>query len=68
MSNLLSLLVDLGLCAFCHSELQEDVLHLMEPVQILFHIGYSVRCVASVLCHHIEVNECPDASDSTFER
>jgi len=67
MLNLLSLLVDLGLCAFCHSELQEDVLHPMELVQILFHIGYGVRCVASVLCHYIEVNERPDAFESTFE-
>ena len=67
-SNLLALRVDLGLCAFCHSELQEDVLHPMEPVQILFHIGYGVRCVASVLCHHTEVNEGSDASESTFER
>jgi len=40
----------------------------MELVQILFHIGYGVRCVASVLCHHIEVNERPDASERTFER
>jgi len=40
----------------------------MELVQIRFHIGYGVGCVASVLCHHIEVNERPDASESTFER
>jgi len=40
----------------------------MELVQILFHIGYGVRCVASILCHHIEVNERPDASESKFER
>ena len=68
MSNLLLLLVDLGFCAFCHSELQEDVLHPMEQVQILFHIGYGVRCVASVLCHHIEVNERPDGCESMCER
>ena len=39
----------------------------MELVQILLQIGYGVRCVASVLCHHIEVNERPDESESTFE-
>jgi len=40
----------------------------MELVQTPFHIGYGVSCVASVLCHHIEVNERSDASESTFER
>ena len=67
-SDLLSLLVNLGLCAFSHSKLQEDILHPMKLVQIIFHVCYGVRRVASVLCHHIEVDKCPDASESTFER
>ena len=40
----------------------------MKLVQIIFHIGSGVRRVASVLRHHIEVDQCPDASESTFER
>ena len=40
----------------------------MKLVQIIFHVGYGVRRVASVLRHHIEVHQCPDASESTFER
>ena len=68
MSDLLSLVVNFGLCAFCHLKLQEDIFHPMKLVQIIFHVGYGIRRVASVLCHHIEVDECPDASESTFER
>jgi len=66
--DLLFLLVNFDLCAFCHSKVQEDIFHAMKQVQIIFHIGYGVWGVASVLCHHIEVDECPDASESTFER
>jgi len=40
----------------------------MKLVQIIFHVGYRVRGVASVLFHHIEVDECADASESMFER
>jgi len=67
-SDLLALLVNFGLCAFCHSKLQEDIFHHMKLVQIIFHVAYGVWGVASVLCHHIEVDERPDASESTFER
>jgi len=67
-SDLLWLLVNFGLCAFCHSKLQEDIFHPMKLVRISFRIGYGVSGVASVLCHHIEVDECPDGSESTFER
>jgi len=67
-SDLFSLLVNLGLCVFSHSKLQDDILHPMKLVQIIFHICYRVRRVTSVLCHHIEVDMCPDASNSTFER
>jgi len=67
-SDLLSLIVNFGLCAFCHLKLQEDIFHSRKLVQIIFHVGYGVRGVASVLCHHIEVDECPDASESMFER
>jgi len=35
---------------------------------MIFHIGYGVRRVASVLRHHIEVDQCPHASETTFER
>jgi len=67
-SDLLSLLVNLGLYAFSHSKLQEDILHPIKLVQIIFHVCYGVRRVALVLCHHIEVDKCPDASESTFAR
>jgi len=67
-SDLLSLLVNFGQCAFCHSKLQEDIFHPMKLVEIICHVGYGVWGVASVLCHHIEVDERPDASESTFER
>ena len=67
-SDLLSFLVNFGLFAFSHSKLQEDILHPMKLVQIIFHVGYGVWGVASVLCHHIEVDKCPDASASMFDR
>ena len=41
-SDLFSLLVNFGLCAFCHSKLQEDIFHPMKLVQIIFHVGYGV--------------------------
>ena len=40
----------------------------MKLVQIIFHVGYGVRRVGSVLRHHIEVDQCSDALESTFER
>jgi len=67
-SDLLLLVINFGLCVFCHSKLPEDIFHLMKLVQIIFHVGYGVRGVASVLCHHIEINHCPDVFESTFER
>ena len=67
-SDLLSLLVKFGLCAFCHSKLQEDIFHPVKLVQIIFHVGYGVWSMASVLWHHIEVDERAEASESTFER
>jgi len=57
ISDLLSLLVNFSLCAFSHSKLQEGIFYPMKLVQIIFHVGYGVRGVASVLCHHIEVDE-----------
>jgi len=65
-SDLFSLLVNLGLCAFSHSKLQEDILDPMKLVQIIFQVCYGVSHLASVLCHHIEVDKWPDASESTF--
>src|SRR5207302_7409531 len=68
MSQLSLLLVNLGPCVFCYSVLQEDIFHLVKMVQILFHISQSLRCLASVLCHHIEVDQRPDIAESTFEQ
>jgi len=62
------LLVNLGQCTLSYSKLQEDTFPPVKWVQIIFHINYGVRCVASVLCHHTEVDECSDASESMFER
>ena len=41
------------------------MLHLVKQVQIVFHIGDCFQCVASVLRDYIEIDQCPDASDST---
>ena len=68
MLDLPLLLVNLGLCTLSYSKLQEDILHLMKLVQIMFHISYGVRRVAPVLCHHTEVDERSEASESMFER
>ena len=62
------LLVNLGQCTLSYSKLQEDTFHPVKLVQIMFHISYGVRRVASVLCHHTEVDERYDASESMFER
>jgi len=67
-SNGLLLLVNLSLCALCNSKLQDNIFHPMKLLQIIFHVGYGVRGVASVLGYHIEVDGCPDASKTTFER
>ena len=68
MSYLPPLLVNLGQCTLGYSTLQEDTFHLVKSVQIIFPISYGVRCMASVLCHHTEVDERSDASESMFER
>ena len=68
MSYLSLLLVNLGQYTLGYSKLQEDTFHLVKSVQIIFHISYGVRRVASVLCHHSEVNEHSGASESMFER
>jgi len=56
MSYLPPLLVNLGQCTLGYSKLQEDTFHPVKSVQIIFHISYGVRRVASVLCHHTEVD------------
>jgi len=68
MSYLPPLLVNLGQCTLSYSKLQEDTFHPLKLVQIMFHICYGVRRVAPVLCHHTEVEERSDASESMFER
>jgi len=62
MSYLPPLLVNLGQCTLSYSKLQEDTFHPVKLVQIMFHIRYGVRRVASALCHHTEVGERSDAS------
>jgi len=68
ISYLPPLLVNLGQCTLSYSKLQEDTFHSVKLVQIMFHISYGVRRVASVLCHHTGVDEGSDASESMFER
>ena len=68
MLYLLQLPINLGQCMLSYSELQEDTIHLVILIEIIFHIRYSVRRVFSVLCHHTEVDERPDGSGSVFER
>jgi len=68
MSYLPLLLVNLGQCTLSYSKLQKDTFHSVKLVQIMFHISHGDRRVASVLCHHTEVDECSDASESMFER
>jgi len=68
MSYLPPLLVNLGQCTLSYSKLQEDTFHPVKLVQLMFHISYGVRRVALVLCHHTEVDERSDASESMFER
>ena len=60
MAWLLSLLVNLGPCSFRNSKLQEDIFHPVKLVKIFLHRGYRLGGVASVMCHHIEVDQCPD--------
>src|ERR1700760_1540464 len=68
MSYLPPLLVNFGQCALSYSKLQEDTFHLVQLLEIIFHISYCVRRLASVLRHHTEVDECHDTSESMFER
>jgi len=39
----------------------------MKLVQIIFDVGYGIRGVASVLRHHIEVDQCLDEFESVIE-
>ena len=48
--------------------LQEDIFHSVKLVAIFLHIGYLLGGVASVLRHHIAVDQCPDTVLSMFER
>jgi len=68
MPYLSPLLVKLGLCTLSDLKIQEDTFHPVKLVQIMFLIFYGVRRLASVWCHHTEVNELSDASASMFER
>ena len=68
ISYLPPLLVNLGQCTLSYSKLQEETFHSVKLVQIMFHISYGVRRVASVLCHHTEVDERSDVSRSRFAR
>jgi len=68
MLYLAQLLINLGQCTLSYSKLQEDTFHPVKLVQIMFHISYGVRHVASVLCHHTEIDEPTDASVTMFER
>jgi len=68
MLYLPQLLVNLGQCTLSYSKLQEDTFHPLKLVKIMFHRSYGVRRVASVLCHHTEVDERSDACESMFER
>ena len=68
VSKLISLLVNLGPCSFRNSKLQEDIFHPVKLVKILVHIVNRLGGMASVLRHHIEVNQCPDTVQTTFER
>jgi len=68
MSYLPPLLVNLAQCALSYLKLKEDTFHPVKLVKIMFHISYGVRRLASVLCHHTEVDERSDASECMFER
>jgi len=61
-------LINLGQCTLSYSKLLEDTFHLVKLVQIILHISYGVRHLASVLCHHTEDNVSLAASKSLFER
>jgi len=68
MSYLPPLLVNLGQYTLSYSKLQENTFHPVKLVQIMFHKSYGIKHMASVLCHHTEVDERSDASESMFER
>ena len=68
MSYLPPLLINRGQCTLSYSKLQKDTFHAVKLIQIMFHISFGVRRVASVVCHHTEVDERCDASESMFER
>jgi len=68
MSYLPLLLVNLRQCTLSYSILQEDPFHPAKLVEIMFHISYAVRHVASLLCLHSEVDERSAASECMFQR
>jgi len=68
ISFLLSLFVNHGLCSFWNLKLEEHIFHLVTPVEIFLHIGFCLRGVPSVLCHQIDVDQCPDTVESIFEK
>ena len=67
-SQLLSFLINLGLCAFRYWKLQEDIFHLVKSAQIILHTRHGLICMTTVLGHHIEVDKAPNALESTFAR
>jgi len=60
MTSLLSPLVNLGQCSFRTSKSQEEIFQPVKPVVIFCHLGYRLTGGATVLRHHIEVDQCPD--------
>jgi len=59
---------NLGQCTLSYWKLEQDAFHPVKLVKMMFHISYCIRGVASVLCHHTEVDERSDASATRFER
>ena len=68
MSQLPSLLINLRTYAFSYLKLQKEILHLVKRIHMVFHIGDCLSCVASVLRHHIGIDQRPAVSESTVER
>jgi len=56
-TQLLAQLISLLLRPLGYAKPQEDVLRLVEPRRIFFHIRYSLGCVTSALSHHGEVKQ-----------
>jgi len=68
MSYLPLLLVPLGPCTLSDSKRQEDTFLSEKLVPEMFLFSYCVRRVIWVVCHHSEVAERSDISESIFER